>query len=108
MSAVDARISTLAKEVNTITKEVNTITQDLTALKSSQDLKNLWLAVGEGTEGDMKRLPHWPENVTAEETVDTVGTVNSKDSITFQLGAVIIIYIIYCQTEAVMQIDIDR
>ena len=29
----------------------------------------MWLAATEGTEGDMERLPHWPETIEVNETV---------------------------------------
>ena len=47
----------------TFTKEVDAITPDTSVLPW------MWVAAKEGTEGDMERLPHWPEIIEVNETV---------------------------------------
>ena len=47
----------------TFTKEVDAITPDKSVLPW------MWVAAKEGTEGDMERLPHWPETIEANDTV---------------------------------------
>ena len=47
----------------TFTREVEAITPDTSILPW------MWLAAKEGTQGDMERLPHWPETMEANETV---------------------------------------